>query len=84
MKAPKLTIFTILIGALLVLQIGCDTQSKGFALPEGNAEAGKRSFVELNCNQCHSVEGIQWAGSEAMGDVLVPLGGDVTSIKTYG
>ncbi len=84
MKASTLSYIGLLIFAFLLLQVSCETQSRGFALPEGDAEAGKRSFVELNCNQCHSIEGIPWAGSEAMGDLRIELGGEVSSIKTYG
>lgn len=84
MKPPKVKFLILALAAFTVLQFGCDTQSQGFALPEGDIEAGKRSFVELNCNQCHSIADIEWAGSEAMGDVHIKLGGEVTSIKSYG
>ena len=68
----------------MVFLFSCNTQGVGFALPEGNATLGQKSFIELNCNQCHSVGPIEWAGSEEAGDVLVELGGDVTKIKSYG
>jgi len=62
----------------------CQNQSKGFVLPEGNAEVGKQTFVDLNCNRCHTIDDIQWSGSKEAEDPKVPLGGDVSSIKTYG
>lgn len=69
----------LLIAAAFTL--GCQ-QSRGFVLPEGDIEEGKAVFVNLDCNQCHSVADIIWQGEE--GDVEVELGGEVTSMKTYG
>ena len=64
-----------------VLLTACDRQSQGFALPPGDIEAGKAAFVRLQCNQCHQVDDIAWAGS---GDIRVTLGGERTAIATYG
>lgn len=61
--------------------VACDRQSGGFALPPGDAEAGKATFVRLQCNQCHEVGDIGWAGP---GDIKVTLGGDSTRVVTYG
>ena len=60
----------------------CNPNSRGFVLPEGDVEAGKAAFVELKCNQCHSVADIAWIGEGE--DVEVPLGGEVTRLKAYG
>ena len=62
----------------------CENQSRGFVLPEGTADTGKQVFLELNCNRCHTVDDIEWAGNERYDDPLVPLGGEVASIKTNG
>jgi hypothetical protein len=66
------------------ITIGCNSESIGFALPEGDIALGKQSFVQLSCNQCHSVSDIVWKGDPNTGDVHVKLGGDVSNIKTYG
>jgi hypothetical protein len=79
--------YTLLIAlfalAFLFLQ-ACNTQSRGFVLPDGDAERGKALFVELQCNDCHSIADIAWAGSKEAGTPQVALGGTVTSMKAYG
>lgn len=75
------------IGALLmVLAIsGCERQSKGFALPPGDAARGKAEFVSLGCNHCHRIEGsVERADDSSYPEVDVRLGGRVSRIKTYG
>lgn len=36
--------------------------AKGFALPEGNPQAGRVVFLRLQCNHCHMVSGPQAKG----------------------
>jgi mono/diheme cytochrome c family protein len=60
-------------------------EARGFALPEGDADAGQATFVRLQCQQCHTVDGLSLPGEAGPGrEVSVALGGDVTRIKTYG
>jgi len=61
---------------------GCNPNSRGFVLPEGDVQQGRETFVELQCTQCHSVGDVGWTGDED--GVEVKLGGQVTSLKTYG
>ena len=61
---------------------GCVSEGSGFALPDGDAAAGKIDFVQLNCNACHSIADIEWLGNEE--NLKLPLGGKVPTIKTYG
>jgi len=76
---------SIMVTLLLLVLTGCNPQARGFALPPGDAEVGKVTFVELGCNSCHSIKGqierLTEAGSE---DIHVMLGGDVSRVKTYG
>ena len=75
----------LFMGTLVIMLfsfVGCDQQSKGFALPEGDAAQGELLFSMLKCNECHSVGDIKWIGNEY--DPNVPLGGDVSSLKSYG
>lgn len=67
---------------LLVFTTGCDTEGRGFALPPGDAEAGKATFVELACGDCHSVRGEE--PSEITREVHVVLGGQTTRVRSYG
>ena len=77
--ATYLFIFFIFFALLLS---GCQSQSKGFALPEGSAEDGKVTFMRLDCDACHSVSDIARNGIPDEPDV--PLGGEVSKAKTYG
>ena len=80
-------IFLIPLFILILLLTACDigpNSGRGFSLPEGNADKGRAAFVELECNNCHSVGDIERiAGSEGP-DINIRLGGPVTVIKTYG
>ncbi len=66
----------------LAFVLGCNWQSQGFVLPEGDVAKGKKDFVAFSCDQCHSIGDISWEGKE--GDVEVKLGGEVSTLKTYG
>ncbi len=68
--------------ALAILSLSaCDTHE--FVLPPGDAEAGQATFVELGCNNCHSVtDKVEHAPAEG-NPIHVELGGTVTRIKTY-
>ncbi|MCB0689092.1 MAG: hypothetical protein KDC53_21285 [Saprospiraceae bacterium] len=69
--------------AFQILMSGCNPNSAGFALPEGDFENGKINFVGMACNQCHSVDDLAWEGLEGK-DVHFRLGGEVGKVKTYG
>lgn len=76
----------ICLGILLIATFiapGCNQQARGFALPVGDKTAGEKCFTDLVCNQCHSVADIEWIGIENE-DINIPLGGEVTKVKTYG
>lgn len=77
------------VSGLLVLLLaglsGCDRQSRGFALPPGDASAGKAAFESLGCNQCHYIpEVIAKVEESAYPEISVQLGGPVTRVKAYG
>ena len=71
----------LLLGALIVA--GCDPQTRGFRLPEGDIEAGKLTFQALACTDCHSVANIAHTGG-VDSNLNVVLGGTVTRVRTYG
>jgi L-cysteine S-thiosulfotransferase len=58
------------------------TSAAEFRLPTGNAEAGRKAFVDLRCYVCHEVQGVQekFEGTPA---AHVVLGGKVTRVKGY-
>ena len=83
MKQIFLTPLFILILLLTACDLGPNS-GRGFSLPEGNIDKGRATFVELECNACHSVGDIErLTGNEGL-DIDIKLGGEVTVIKTYG
>ena len=81
-----LSTLTLLLVAA-VLGSGCDEDKimseRGFRLPDGDAAAGRETFLYMQCNQCHTIKGEQLpaiAGAEP----YVELGGPVSHVKTYG
>lgn len=63
---------------------GCNPESRGFALPPGNAEAGRQAFVELDCQHCHSIADELDKFTEGHPEVHFVLGGRTTRVRTYG
>ncbi len=74
----------VLFLSFFVLIMACQKEARGFVLPEGNIAEGKKMFSAMNCTDCHAVGDIPWAGSGENDYPEVKLGGDVTSLKTYG
>ena len=80
-------IFLIPLFILFFLLASCDfgpNSGRGFSLPEGNVDKGRTTFVELECNACHSVGDIERVAGRDGPDINVKLGGQVTTVKTYG
>ena len=85
MKSLRNLVFFFAVFLFLIMIFSCkESQSKGFALPEGDVKDGRMAFAALNCNNCHSIGSLQWNGDESQGDIHIPLGGEVSKIKTYG
>jgi hypothetical protein len=77
-------LFTALsIFAGLATFAGCTPEGRGFKLPDGDIASGKATFVDLACNDCHSVADIEQAAGSDSG-LNIRLGGPTNSIKTYG
>jgi mono/diheme cytochrome c family protein len=61
------------------------TMDAGFRMPDGDAVAGEEAFAQLQCNQCHTVAGVERFSTVAVNDGLdVHLGGEVRVVKSYG
>lgn len=79
--------FLTLLLALIVILGGCDQDrtmsERGFRLPEGNATAGRETFLYMHCNQCHTIENEELPPIPGF-EPFVELGGPVTRVKTYG
>jgi hypothetical protein len=79
-----------LCSALLAVALlsGCDAGPKsgrGFVFPEGDIARGRKAFVELKCHTCHQVQGVADLPAPTVApDKVVPLGGEVVRLRTYG
>jgi len=71
--------FTYAIGAVILLA-GCGSE---FALPEGDIQRGRETFVALQCHACHSVADIDQTESGPTPPIHKRLGGEVTRVKSY-
>ncbi len=81
-RFPKIITFFLLFLGILYSSMGCQTEGKGFALPEGSAIKGKALFMDLYCNECHSIVDIKWSGNAKK--IHFELGGNVRFQKSYG
>ena len=80
-------IFLIPLFGLFFVLASCNfgpNSGRGFSLPEGSVDEGRATFVELECNACHSVGDIEHVAGHAGPEINVRLGGQVTTVKTYG
>lgn len=71
---------------LLVTVSGCERDmmsERGFALPEGDPDAGREAFLYMQCNQCHTIKGEELPAVAGF-EPYVQLGGQVSRVKTYG
>lgn len=81
---------TRLLPAMLTLALltGCDLGPKsgrGFVFPEGDPTRGRKAFVDLKCYECHRVDGVAGLPVPTVApEKVVRLGGEVTSLRTYG
>ncbi len=76
---------SMLIFSVVLAGSGCERDTQGFALPEGDAERGRAEFVQLGCTDCHSVmsePGLNEIDPQA--EIRVLLGGPTSRVQTYG
>ena len=82
----KRVLLSVLVGLFLTIS-GCakdPTSGSGFRLPDGDAVKGKEVFLYMQCNQCHTIAGMELPAVPLADPPYVELGGDVTRVKTYG
>lgn len=77
-------IFIVFLFVLLITLSSCDRQSVGFALPAGDANAGRATFLQLGCNHCHAISGDVDKQDNGHPDIYIELGGPTSRVKTYG
>ena len=54
-----------------------------FPINWGNIDEGKAAFIELECHQCHTVNGVQLPSFTGTSPVQLELGGELIYAKTY-
>jgi len=84
-------VLLLISGAGAVVLVVCTAAScggaksgRGFHLPDGDIEKGREAFIQLQCNQCHTVVGVDLPSPSVAGPVQVKLGGEMFRVKTYG
>ena len=78
----RVLMMLLLTGLLASCEQGADSP-RGFSLPEGDAAKGEEVFIAYQCLACHSLKGYEDYELELDLPKRVPLGGDVTRIRTY-
>ncbi len=79
----------LLTTVILYGLIACDSGPRspvGFLLPGGDVEQGEAAFLELHCNACHTVDGVDLPPPVVIPapSASVVLGGQVFEIRTDG
>jgi sulfur-oxidizing protein SoxX len=82
MRLARLSRAALLAGASALSACG-DQASHGFSLPAGNADAGRQVFLDMACNDCHSVVGHEELREGVWPTMDVPLGGPTSRVKAY-
>jgi sulfur-oxidizing protein SoxX len=81
------SILALATTALLAGFLSCASGQKsasGFRLPDGDVEKGKAAFLELRCNECHTVFGVDLPRPDAPPPITVALGGEEPIVRTDG
>ena len=83
----KRRVWGMVVIACITLLSACDEEKimseRGFRLPDGDAVAGRETFLYMHCNQCHTIKGERLPAIPGF-KPFVELGGTVTQVKTYG
>lgn len=79
----------LFLGSLILLSLtNCATNPDyatqfRFPIEWGDIAEGQAAFVNLECNQCHTVSGVELAPYEGSSPVVLELGGTIVYAKTY-
>ena len=81
-------VLTLICLYSVILLFGCATEpvsTSDFRFPilRGNIEHGRQGFVDLGCNQCHTVNGVPLPAYQGEMPVNFELGGRIWDVKTY-
>ncbi|MBA6327664.1 c-type cytochrome [Colwellia sp. MB02u-6] len=87
MKYTLLTLLIIMSLTLLSCSKGVDSP-RGFSLPKGNIDSGKKVFLKFKCSACHTLNNIKDIGTAEAKvakhpTITITIGGNKTKIVTY-
>jgi sulfur-oxidizing protein SoxX len=77
------------LGSLILFALsGCATYPDyatqfRFPIEWGNIAEGQRAFVDLECHQCHTVNGVNMMSYDGESPLTLELGGTIAYAKTY-
>lgn len=81
----RVTMLALLSIGAIALSACSPSQSSGFTLPEGDADRGKETFIDLGCGFCHTVTGVEGLREDIeRPERTVVLGGEKLRVYTYG
>jgi len=84
-----LKLIRLYLGPLVLLGLaGCATHPDyatqfRFPIEWGNIAEGQAAFVDLECHQCHTVNGVDLVSYEGASPVMLELGGTIEYAQTY-
>ena len=58
--------------------------ARGLVLPQGDVDAGRQAFVDLQCHGCHRINGVDLPQFLGTAPVAIVLGGESRRVRTYG
>lgn len=85
----RLKLVRLHLGSLILLALtSCATHPDyatqfRFPIEWGNIAEGQKAFVDLECHQCHTVNGVDMMSYEGASPVMLELGGTIVYAKTY-
>ena len=78
-----LSLLTLLCVVFLLSCSQSPDSPRGFSLPEGDTAKGEILFKHFQCLSCHSLKGVEQPYLEKTLEKPIPLGGQVSRVKTY-
>jgi len=78
----------LLFSLIIIALTGCATEQSSernfrFPIIMGDIDLGRTAFIELQCHQCHTVQGVDLHAWENESPVTLELGGKIIYVKTY-
>jgi hypothetical protein len=78
----------LVIFLVILITGGCATHPDyasefRFPINWGNIDRGRQAFIDLQCHQCHSVNGVELPSYAGESPIKLDLGGGIHYAKTY-